>query len=72
MAAVPSSNLPAGLWAYNYNLYAYNPRLDDREGLKAIRIHSLKKCATRTERNARIGAAHAEDNSVRPTLAPSA
>jgi hypothetical protein len=72
MATASSKDLPAGQWVYNYHLYAYNPRLTDREQIKAIRINSLKKCATRTERKAKLETAHAEDNSERPTLEPSA
>jgi hypothetical protein len=61
------STYPAG---YKYHLYAYDPRLIDREERKAIRTNSLKKYATRTERTAKVEIARAEDHSERPTLIP--
>jgi hypothetical protein len=70
MAAATSSELSTGQHAFTYTLYAYDPRISDREEAKAIRTNKLMKTATTSERKEKVEAAHSEDNSERPTLVP--
>ena len=67
-----TSELPSGQHAFTYALYAYDPRISDREEVKAICTNQLKKTATFGERKKQVAAAHSEDNSKRPTLVPCA
>jgi len=70
MASATSSELASGQYAFNYNLYAYDPCISDRDEFKAILTKKLRKNATSGERREKVEAAHSEENSERPTLVP--